>query len=298
MSRGKGMILCTDSIEKLCKGEKPLINPYKEEENRKNPAKTELHLGEYCYCSDKKNSITRLKDGESITIKPNSIFLFQTEETFCFPKNLAGHMSLRMGWVAKGLFMPSQTQVDPGYNNVLFGMIYNLSSEDVTIKKGEAITTLEVFKVEQSQYEYSGKMADTDFEKFVSTRIGSSLGELEKRIEDSKKELDKNIQTYHSFTGSINRIITIITVIIALSSIISTFASIKTALKDDATIYKLEYELNELVESNNQYKSALDEQTKQIAEYEERISELESRISNFDPLNSDVNSDPSKGIDN
>ena len=270
------MILSTDSIEKLCVGKNPLIHPYDKNENRKNPAKTELHLGKYCYCSDQKDKIIELKDGDTVTIKPNSIFLFQTKETFIFPSHLAGHMNLKMGWIAKGLFMPSQTQVDPGYHNVLFGMIYNLSSKNIEIKKGEALTTLEVFQVQKSAHPYSGSMAKTSFDKFVSTRIGSSLGELENEIKESKEELDKNIKSYNNFTAVINRIITIITVIIALATFTSAGVSIRTAFKDDATIKQLENQVYEMEQRNRNYQNLLDEQEKKIAEYEKRITDLES----------------------
>lgn len=283
------MILSTDSIEKLCYGNHPLITPYDVDENRKNPAKTELHLGDYCYCSDQKDSVIKLKDDETVIIKPNSIFLFQTKETFEFPKHLAGHMSLKMGWIAKGLFMPSQTQVDPGYNNVLFGMIYNLSSKDVEIKKGEALTTLEVFKAEKSVYPYSGKMAKTTFEQFVSTRIGSSLGKLENEIKESKGELDKNIKTYKGFTTIISIIIAIITIIITVVTAISAGVSIRTAYKDDATIKELENKVYEIEQNNIGYQDLLDEQKMKIAEYEKRIADLESTLDRSVKDNSGTN---------
>ena len=125
------MILSTEHINTLCASACPLISPYDPEKNRGNPAKVELHLGRKCYCSNTPNKIYELSEDDAVEIEPNTIFLFETQETFHFPENLSGKMSLKMKYIAKGLLMPSQTQVDPGYKNVLFGMIYNLSSEKI-----------------------------------------------------------------------------------------------------------------------------------------------------------------------
>lgn len=264
------MILSTDTIEKLCKNNNfPLIQPYNANENHDNPAKVELHLGRQCYCSNSTNKIIELKRlGTPVILKPNTIFLFETEESFNFPNNLSGHISLKMGLISKGLVMASQTQVDPGYRNNLFGMIYNLSSENVEIKRGQAIITLEVFQTEPSQHEYSGKMQNISFEQFVKTRIGSSLSTLEKDIRQSQEKLDSSIKYWNRFSSCI-------AVVLTLISIVITIANIRAAWKDDAEISALEYQVKTLTDKIQDYKSIIEQQNTLINENEARIRKLE-----------------------
>lgn len=270
------MILSTDSIEKLCKGKHPLIKPYNLEENRKNPAKTELHLGAHCYCSGSPDAdiIELEKDGDSVILKPNTIFLFETKEVLNFPNNLSGHMSLKMGLVSQGLLMPSQTQVDPGYNNVLFGMIYNLSSRDVELKRGQAITTLEVFETEISKHQYSGRMQSISFEQFVKIRINSSLGTLEEDIRKSKEKLDDSIKYWDKFSAFITIVITVFSLVIGMTSV-------GTVFKDDAEISKLEYQVEMLTKEVEEYKSII-KQKSLISDENERISDTAEETPEFE----------------
>lgn len=267
------MILSTDSIEILCNGEKPLIKPYNVTENRDNPAKTELHLGRYCYCSGSSDAdiIELENEGDSVILKPNTIFLFETQEVFNFPNNLSGYMSLKMGLVSKGLLMPSQTQVDPGYNNVLFGMIYNLSSRNVELKRGQAITTLEVFETEESVHQYAGNMKNISFEQFVKIRINSSLGILEKDVRESQEKLEKSIKYWDRFSY-------FITIVIAVFSLVGGMTSIRSAIKDDAALSKLECQVEMLTREVDEYKSII-EQQKVISDEKERNPDMTQQIS-------------------
>lgn len=270
------MIISTDTIEDLCKGDTPLIKPYNIEENRENPAKTELHLGAHCYCSGSANDdiIELKKEGDVVILKPNTIFLFETEELISLPTDLAGHMSLKMGLISKGLLMSSQTQVDPGYNNVLFGMIYNLSSRDVELKRGQAITTLEIYKTEKSKYKYSGNMQNISFEQFVKVRISSSLGLLEKEIRESQEEMVASRKRWDKSISSITFIMTVISIVIGISGI----SNIRSACRDDATISRLELQVEMLNEKIEEYETMIKSQNININVFENRITELEEAI--------------------
>lgn len=267
------MIISAERIEELCKGDAPLIKPYDKEENQGNPAKTELHLGEHCYCSGSTNDdiIELEKEGDVVILKPNTIFLFETEETINFPQDLAGHMSLKMGLISKGLLMSSQTQVDPGYNNVLFGMIYNLSSRNVELKRGQAIATLEIFETEESKYEYSGKMQNISFEQFVKMRINSSLGLLEKELRESKMKMDESRDRWDKWISNITFIMTLVSIVIGISSVLN----IRAICKDDAAISRLELQVETL---NEKYEAMITSQNTNINLLENRIAELEQMI--------------------
>lgn len=267
------MIISADRIEGLCEGNAPLIKPYNKEENQGNPAKTELHLGAHCYCSGSTNDdiIELEKEGDVVILKPNTIFLFETEETINFPQDLAGHMSLKMGLISKGLLMSSQTQVDPGYNNVLFGMIYNLSSRKVELKRGQAIATLEIFETEESKYKYSGKMQNISFEQFVKMRINSSLGLLEKEIKESKMKMDESRERWDKSIGIITFIMTVVSIVIGIYSVLN----IRAICRDDAAISRLELQVEML---NEKYEAMITSQNTNINLLENRIAELEQMI--------------------
>lgn len=264
------MILSTEHINNLCNNEQPLISPYDAQANQGNPAKIELHLGSKCYCSNTPNKIYKLDEEGTVVIEPNTIFLFETQEKFNFPANLSGKMSLKMKYISKGLLMPSQTQVDPGYNNVLFGMIYNLSSEQVVLEYGTALTTLEVFETEESvENRYNGSMQQYDFEKFVSTRVHSSLGTLERDIRKSQKVLNASVKWWNAFAVAIS-------IILAVMSIYIGTTNYRAAAKDDADIAELRYCIADLQTQLVESEQVISEQNKKLNELEQLIEEIQS----------------------
>lgn len=275
------MILSTDEIEALCNSDpkKSLVYPYDPNDNLGNPAKIELHLGQHCFCSNEPDKIYTLSDGDTVYLKPNTIFLFETKEIFNFPKTLSGKMSLKMSMVAKGLLMSNQTTIDPGYNNVLFGMLYNLSSEEIELKYGQAITTLEIMRAKASKRAYTGKIEKMSFAEFVKTRIHSSLGVLEHDIKKSKeditvsqKRLDRSTKIWNVLFGFITLLVTALTIFIGVTNF-------RATSKDDADIEVLKYQIEILQEKIKNQEDNIDDLEKLIIEYQEKIIELEELIS-------------------
>lgn len=254
------MIISSDKINKLCEKNPPLITPYNPADNKNNPARAQLHLGKLCYCSNSPNKVHNLEEEKEIEIAPNSIFLFETYEQVNFPTNLSGRMSLKMGLIQKGLLMPNQTQVDPGYSNVLFGMMYNLSSEPVKLVYKQAITTLEIVKTQKSNYTYNGNMKTMTFHKYVQNRVRSSLGDLAYGVEKSNNKLKWA-------TRVLSIAVTVFSVMIAAISVVVAV----TALRSDPDIEKLKMQIDEL-------KIKISEQQESLTQYEERLKELEVEL--------------------
>lgn len=269
------MIISTDKIALQCQSEADaLIWPFDRDKNAGNPAKIELHLGRKCYCSSNPDQIIELSDGSSTIIAPNSIFLFQTLEKVNLPRNISGRMGLKMSLVAKGLLMSNQTQVDPGYSNNLFGMIYNLSDKNVTLKYEQAITTLELFETEELQdsfYTYQGSMQRCTFEKFVGTRIHSSLGNLESGIRLLKEDVEKSQTKW-------DRRMTFLSILLAIITLISPIAGFQAAFKDDATVARLEEKVSNLQVVVQKNEESLNCQAEQLAQYEQIIKDLENQL--------------------
>lgn len=269
------MIISTEDIASKCQPENdPLICPFDKDKNQGNPAKIELHLGKKCYCSSTPDKIIELSDGSSATIAPNSIFLFQTLEMVKLPEDISGRMGLKMSLVAKGLLMSNQTQVDPGYNNYLFGMIYNLSDQNVTLRYEQAITTLELFETQKTNdpfYAYSGSMQDCTFDSFVGTRIHSSLGNLESGIRLLKDDVEKSQTKW-------DQRMTFLTILLAFITLISPIAGCYAAFKDDATVARLEEKVNNLQTNVQKYEDSLNHQAEQLDQYEQIIKDLENQL--------------------
>lgn len=256
------MVLSAYNVKELCKNpgknKKPLISNWDDSIFKNNPAKVELRLGDYCYCSRNACEIIDLKKQKKVVIKPNEIFLFQTFERINMPKNLSGRMSLKMGLVSKGLLMPNLTQVDPGYSNVLFGMLYNLSSNEIELQYQQAITTLEFADTQIDQNSsYSGTMATMTFEKFVSSRITSSLGTLAREVEESKENLNKSTKMWNFIMTGISVAIGIVAAIVAVTSIIS-------VTNKNAAISVLEHQVDAL-------EKTIEIQSSQMKEYEREL---------------------------
>lgn len=266
------MIVSTDRIDELCKCKKnqpkPLITPYDPKDNQNNPARAQLHLGRKCYCSNNPKCVYDLETTKSVEIAPNTIFLFETYERVNFPKDLSGRMSLKMGLIRQGLLMPNQTLVDPGYSNVLFGMLYNLSSNPILLTYKQPITTLEVMETKPSSRNYDGKMKTMTFESYVSDRVESSLGSLDCKLQASSKELKMSTKHLKNSVTFWNVLLTVLTVIIATVTILVT----AIGLRRDPDIQILEAQLEKL-------QAIVEEQQDLLTKYEERMQQLEDSFS-------------------
>lgn len=236
------MIIRRADIEKLIES-KGIIEDYDPSLSANNPAKVELRLGNKCYLSSRSREIIELVDGDKVVIKPYDILLYQTLEKVNIPNNVAGHISLKMKYTARGLLMSNQTQVDPGYNNYLFGMLYNLSDHNIELECGTPIVTLELFQVKGNAIDtYNGYMATISFEEFCRQRVGSSLAKLASGLESQAQDIERLrllVETTVKNNGRHLNVITGIVGIISLAiAVISVIAAI-VVCKPDATIARL-----------------------------------------------------------
>jgi deoxycytidine triphosphate deaminase/cell division protein FtsL len=266
------MILKRNSIRRLIESEKLIENreSIKDSYSRPpiiSPAKMALHLGEKCYLSSKKGVIIKLCKNKTVKIKPNDAFFYQTLEKVKIPNNIAGHAALKMKQSAKGLLMSTQPQIDPGYNNYLFGMFYNLSDNDVELAYGEDILTLELSQVETTgdKIFYEGGLKDKSFEEFFANRVDSSLNKL---VSENKR-LQANMKLAG---GTITIIIMMITLVIG------------------ATTIKPIYDSRQLFKELDDRQKDITELEKKFAEQQKEITRLKEKLSKLEPS---ANSQPS-----
>jgi deoxycytidine triphosphate deaminase len=175
-----------------------IFDPFKEEYIQ--GASYDLHIGDKVYVSSSENGskgVIKLKEGETFLIPANGICMFQTLEKIKIPNDVAAKLSLRMGLVRKGLVMPAQTQADPGFNNFLFGLLYNLSNEGVRLSRSEHVVSIELFKLKNpTEKVYKENYNSMGFEDFISNYIQSSLDFLNQKISKSQSQLKAS--TYYT----------------------------------------------------------------------------------------------------
>lgn len=167
---------------RLCDESSALIKDY--DINNIMPINYDLRLGKQCYIgysNKKKSGQKNLREGESVKIPSNGILFFETKEQIIMPKDLSARLSLKMSLVANGLFMPVQGPIAPGFKNHLYGMLYNLSDDSITLREGESIVSIEFYKIEPVGEEqlYNGQFNDDNaFNLFTKNKILSSLNSM------------------------------------------------------------------------------------------------------------------------
>ncbi len=259
-------MLCKSEIKAII--EKGAVVPKPNDDTWNNPAKIDLRLGELCYVSsDPDNIIELAKDSDSIILPPNEVLLFQSLEKFNLPGNIVAHMGLRMKYISKGLLMPNATHIDPGYKNYIFGLIYNLSNQNVHIFYKEAIATIEFEEIKFSGLEcslYEGSMQETNFKTFVQNRVKSSLGMLQKRTRKAVRNSERSLRIGGIVLASISAVITAVTLVIAIPSILGI-----TNYQD------IEYECQENVQKIEELTARIDSLEKQVKYYENNTIETQ-----------------------
>lgn len=147
-----------------------------------------------------------------------------------------------MGLIRKGLIMPSHTQIDPGYSNYLFGMIYNLSDSAVELTKGDHLVSIEFMKLSDKTEDYADEYEKYIFEQFVEEKVSSSLGYLANKYEEQYKTI-KRIKFYYKAAISLFALISIIVAIIGIAPY---FKNISRIDKNQEEISKLKETLARL----------------------------------------------------
>lgn len=71
--------------------------------------------------------------GDYFVIPPFTSVIISSEETLHLPNFISGRFDLKIKWALKGLILQVGTQIEPGYDGKLFGLLHNFSNRDVNI---------------------------------------------------------------------------------------------------------------------------------------------------------------------
>jgi deoxycytidine triphosphate deaminase len=110
------------------------------------PAGYRLTLGEDYAIGGKPKKLYPEPGKNELKIPPFEVAIISTKETINLPRFIIARWNLRVSLVYEGLLWTGALQVDPGWCGPLYCPIYNLSSEEVTLKLGEPIVLMDFVK--------------------------------------------------------------------------------------------------------------------------------------------------------
>jgi len=80
-------------------------------------------------------------------IPPNGLCFVISKELINMPNDLAG-LLLKTDFIRKGIMLAAQPPIDPGYNWKIYGMLDNLSNDEVCLSRKDTILTIEFLKLD------------------------------------------------------------------------------------------------------------------------------------------------------
>ena len=121
-----------------------MISPFDPEKLK--PAGYRLCLGQDYAIGGKLKKLYSEPGKNELTIPPFEVAIISTNETINLPRFIIARWNLRVSLVYEGLLWTGALQVDPGWCGPLYCPIYNLSSEEVTLRLGEPIVLMDFVK--------------------------------------------------------------------------------------------------------------------------------------------------------
>lgn len=189
-------VLPYQELIKLCKvpaGQDPddeghggLIRPARRKNVRS--ASYDLRLGSEYHMRDRAGgpelTTKTLMDGGGLTLEPNGVVVVRMREELHLDDDIVGHLTLKMDRLLQGLIIASQSQIDAGYKGQIFGLFYNLSDREITLKVDEPVLRLELVRIAQASAKpYSGDYKQTPLVKALERPLGSSLTDMRETVQ-------------------------------------------------------------------------------------------------------------------
>jgi len=151
-------------------------------------ASYDLTLGDECFRRGKIKTLSNRNP--FIEMEPGDYVLVSTKEIANLPKDVSARFDLRVRLFFKGIILSNGTQVDPGFNGVLFCLLFNTSNERVEIKRGEHLATIEFVKLIQPTVPYTGRyQGRRSISEYLPAMVKeSAISKLIRDVENLKKE--------------------------------------------------------------------------------------------------------------
>ena len=176
-----------------------------------------LWLDDEYYIPNSEKKIRKCSDYlGTLEILPYTSVIIGTYENVSLPDNVAGRFDLKITWALAGLIFQVGTQIEPGYDGKLFGVLHNLSNDIIEIPYRDARNTLLT-----AEFHYTSLPATADkpqkdnlykIQDFISNGvIRGSLFSLFKAIDERNQEIkvlnEKLGQKVEKELESMNRVL-------------------------------------------------------------------------------------------
>jgi len=184
-----------------------LIQPFSE--NQLKVSGYKLTAGDEWVMDGRIYSFLNPKDPPEIRIPPFQVVVIKTHETIVMPRFLIGRWNIKVGQAYRGLLWVGGPQVDAGYRGHLFCPIYNLSKNEVVVRRKEEIALIDFVKT--TPFNHSNLSKDKThrypfpeifiIEDYKATDLISALyTEVGQRLKNYDQEISKTER--HVFTFS------------------------------------------------------------------------------------------------
>jgi deoxycytidine triphosphate deaminase len=204
-------------------------------------------------CPHRKNDKPKIysckKDNYVIRIPAFTSIVFTTYEKVSIPNNVAGRFDLRIKWALQGLILQVGTQIEPGYNGRLFGLLHNLSNKELCIPSNNRLLTAEFSYTSEVALPRKNKIELETIEQFLDKyhAISGTLEYFLKELNETKVKMDKGYREIlegNRYKMTVGLAIASIFLSVFLSVGVSAIVSKYSLEKDDYPFQKV-YEMEQ-----------------------------------------------------
>jgi hypothetical protein len=158
-----------------------------------------------------------------------------TEETLNIPLDVVGKVALRFGLTKQGYMISPQAPIDPGYSGKIMMLVYNLSDEYRTLRRGERFVTIYFEQLSGVTAPYRG---DNQFGKSITdfmsqnTPIRSSLTKVTEEGEATREKVEKALK--RAAESRVQTLLLVLATVLAFTTLIAAVLTIIVTLKPNA----------------------------------------------------------------
>ncbi len=178
---------------------------YPPNESNKDVKKTIAHLECPYKSEDYKIKVHKCSDDNNVLrIKPFTSIVFSTYEKVKMPINVVGRFDLMVKWALQGLILQVGTQIEPGYEGRLFGLLHNFSKKEICIPTSSRLLTAEFSytSLDAPPIKKNGKEEESinHLEQFLSSypvidgtleNFLLKMKEIQEHMENTKSKVDE-----------------------------------------------------------------------------------------------------------
>lgn len=168
-------------------------------------ASYDLRLGEMAVIEGEK---IKTEDDCIIKLPKNKLSVISTKEIFNFPENICGRVGITLSSSRKGLIPLFGPQIDPFYEGPFFGLVFNMSDNDISLTVGKKQFKIEFSEVNvNSVPEYKEGCKLDPFEDIELWHTKDNFfGDLERELIKNSDEIAKKEEDLKELAAKINSV--------------------------------------------------------------------------------------------